>query len=157
MSDVFQVTHLMREARGERVAGVGGGRVYDVGADGVLALKGSDAPGVHRDDAIEYSNFPKLFKVEGRAKLMKAVKTPPPPPGAPGGETAEVAGTPAAPVKPPATPSGIPDVPALDSLSIPNWLKWARDHGIALSAAEKKTSPKEALYDLISEKAQAKK
>lgn len=146
MSEQIKVFHLQAHARGQTVAGLAG-RVYEVRKDdGALVREG----GVHLDDLTEFKQFARIFRVEDG----KAPKVPPPPPVPGGGVTAPAGTTPQGAAKPPTPPSGTPpeEFPAMEALTVDKWLSWAREHGVALSAAEKKTTPKEALYDLIHSK-----
>ncbi|MAD95965.1 MAG: hypothetical protein CMB99_01425 [Flavobacteriaceae bacterium] len=109
----------------------------------------ADEPGVHPDDATEYSQFKADFKVPKPAAGGKPVGAgEPEPSGAVGKSSAAPPPPPPAPAGPPpkAVSPGLPDD---DDLTIVEWLKLAHSMDIPMSKSDKATRPKADMIAII--------
>ena len=166
--------HRKDYAKGQFVSGPSGRRYYVDPATTELHLvsrKGgnvSDRPGVTEQDAEEFSQFGKLFRLVTATAVAPPPPpkkaAPPPPPKKVEEPEPEVEEASADKLSASEGGEGSPDRSESPSLadSLPNdnnyltikeWLDLARANGIALSKREKATRPKSDLIDLIREKA----
>jgi len=162
------VEHLARHARGTQVAGVHPSRVYTVDAvTGQLRLGGASGPyGVHPDDAVEFAQFPRSFRLvitppAPQAPVGGLLVPPPPPRRGPSVASTDADPVAVAPEADPVAPPGpgpvetatMADAVAYDTRG---WLQLASDLDLGLSTVEKQTKPKAALVALIRTKARAR-
>lgn len=161
MADRVQVKCVDRKMWGGRIFGGVSGVIYQIPEGGVLrAISPSGLPdpveGVDPADAEEFATF-KFMRVSGSEYAAPAAPQKKP---ASDGGASEADGSGHVPDPDVNGDPGAPSVPLVEQLpdkeaTVESWTSWAREHGIALSPAQKRQNKDEliaTITDLAAEK-----
>lgn len=151
MASRVQVKCVERKMWGQRIYGGASGVIYEIPDGGKLyAISPSGArdpyDGVLPEDAAEFATFT-FMRVADQAKNPAPVK-------ASGGSASEAGGDGHVPDPDVNGDPGAPPAPLLEQIpaktaTVESWTAWAREHGLALSTAQKRQSKPDLITTII--------